>query len=273
MVDRRLWNEIFMVEPQGVVVVIDPQVGGRHGQLRALPLLVKLGLSRYTFTTSWHTFEFVPYEHLVVHKGVEADDLQNMFSIVQFIAQDTEDRSQSDVTKKLLMAQRARTNNPLLIYVLESEQFVLRESTGSKGFIDEYELKRVYGYEHLFFRFCETVGLPVRQLGTRHSLNLMLHRLAWELGNEGLLLRLADLFDYTRLPPTSWAWDLLEDLAAHKNVRRDDRAIAQLLSPWVDSDISKVTSRLLATIQRFDYDPALIRAHRQRLVAQSEKVS
>lgn len=260
-----------MIEPQGIIVVIDPQVGAGYGQLRALALFVELGLNRYTFTTSWHTFEFVPYNHLTVHEGTRANDLQDEFPVVQFIAQDTEDRSQSDATKKLLIAQRARTDNPLLVYVLESEQFMLRQSTGSKGFIDEYELKRVYGYEQLFFHFCQAIGLPARQLGTRHSLNLMLHRLAWELGDEGLLLRLADLFDYTRLPAASWGWDLLERLAAQKRARRDDRAVAQLLHPWIDSDISQVTSRLLATIQRFDYDPTVIRAHRQQLVARSEK--
>lgn len=269
--DAGLWKQTFMMEPLGVVVIIDPQVGASYGQLRALPLFVELGLSKYTFTTSWHTFEFVPYNHRMVHEAVEADDLQKEFPIIQFIGQDTEDRSQSDATKKLLIAQRACADNPLLVYVLESEQFALRQSTGSKGFIDEYELKRVYGYEQVFFRFCDAMGLPARQVSTRHSCNLMLHRLAWELRNEESLLRLADLFDYTRIPPTSWAWDLLERLAAKQSVRRDDRALARLLHPWIDSDISKVTSRLLAALQRFDYDATLIRSHRERLISKDKK--
>lgn len=110
-----------MTEPQGVIVIIDPQVGESRGQLRALPLLVELGLQKYTFATSLNQFQFVPYQHRVVHEGTTADELRPMFPIVQFVAQSTEDRSQSDVTKKLLMAQRPQPDNPLLVYVLESD--------------------------------------------------------------------------------------------------------------------------------------------------------
>lgn len=270
-VNSYLWKRIFMTEPQGVIVIIDPQVGESRGQLRALPLLVELGLQKYTFATSLNQFQFVPYQHCVVHEGTTADELRPMFPIVQFVAQSTEDRSQSDATKKLLMAQRSQPDNPLLVYVLESEQFMLRASTGSKGFIDEYELKRVYSYKKLFFRFCETADLPVKDLGAQYSLNLMLHRLANELGNQDILLRLADVFDYTQLPPTSWAWNLLERLVEQKKVRQDDRGIFHLLGPWIDSDITKVTHRLLATVQRFDYNLARVQEERQRLLAQTEE--
>lgn len=260
-----------MVEPRGINVIIDPRVGDAYGQLRALPLLAELGLHRYTFTTSWHTFEFVPYNHLVVHEDVQAEALQDKFPVVQFIAQATEDRSQSDATKKLMMAQRACAGDPLLIYVLESEEFVLRQSTGSKGFIDEYELKKVYGYKHLFARLCDIIALRTDRIGAQHSLNIKLHQLGQELGGEEIVLRLADLFDFSRLPPTSWAWDLLERLAARRSVRRDDRALARLLHPWIDSDISMITSRLLAELQRFDYDSGRIQAHRECLITQARR--
>lgn len=266
-----VWKRLFGYPPEGIFVVIDPQVGGRRGQLRALPLLVELGLEKYTFTTSWHRFQFVPYEHLVVHEDIEAKDLWNGFPAVQFISQTTEERSPSDVTKKLLMAQQTQAGNPLLVFVLESERFMLRQSTGGKGFVDEYDLKRVYSYESIFHRYCKIVELPTSRLSTGDSLNLMFHRLALEIDAEKLVLRLADLFDYSSLRPTSWAWDLLEQLAAQKSVRRDDRTIARFMRSWIDSDITKVTDHLLAAVQRFDYNPARIKAYRRQMIKQNEE--
>jgi hypothetical protein len=190
--------------------------------------------------------------------------------LVQFIAQSTADRTTSDASRKLLVAQRDEEEDPLLVYVLESERFVLPDSLGTKSFIDEYELTRVYGYEPLFARFCQKVGYPPPVIGADKSLNLMLHHLAWTVGDQTLLTRLADLFDYSRIPPSSWAWDLLQQLANHHDIRKDDRVIHQLLRPWIDSDITRVSSRLLSTLQQFDFNTELIEKERWRIARLGE---
>lgn len=267
-IDVQTWQHIFGYPPRGVFVIIDPQVGEPRGQLRALPLLVELGLVRFTFASGWRKFDLVPYEHLIIHEGKTADDLQGVFPICQFISQDMERASPSDVAKKLLMAHRATGSTDLLVYVLDSEQFMLRDSVGTKSFIDEYVLRRTISYEQLFARYCEHVNRPLTVLSTGLTLNLALHQLAWELEDDALLRRLGDLFDFRRLAPTSWAWDLLERLACVPAIREDESEIARLLRPWIDRDITRVHRRLFDKLQEFNFELTKIQAERRRLLAQ-----
>lgn len=268
MIKEDLWRSIFGLPPQGVFVIIDARLKESYGQLRALPLLRRLGVKTFTFTSTWRGLDIVPYRYRVINEQTQVDGLIDEFPMVQFIAQSTADRSSSDASRKLLMAQRSHSGNPLLVFVLDSEQFMLPDSLGTKTFIDEYELTNVYGYDSLFSRFCQQVGYPPPAMGADKSLNLMLHHLAWTMGDETLLTRLADLFNYSKVPPGSWGWDLLKQLTHQSNIRQNDRMIHKLLRPWIDSDISRVTSRLLSTLQQFNFDPELIEKERQRLVQQ-----
>lgn len=268
MIQEELWLSIFGLPPQGVFVIIDPRLSESYGQLRALPLLRRLGIENFTFTSTWQALDIVPYRYRVINEKVSANDLQGDFPIAQFIAQSTADRSTSDASRKLLMAQRNHPGQPLLVYVLEAERFMLPDSLGTKTFIDEYELTDIYDYESIFTRFCQQVGYPPPAMGTDKSMNLMMHHLAWTMGDQTLLTRLADLFNYSKMPATSWGWDLLKQLTQQSDIRQSDRAIHQLLRPWIDSDISHVCSRLLATLHQFNFDRDLIDKERQRLAQQ-----
>lgn len=265
MVKEDLWRSIFGLSPRGVFIIIDPRLSEPYGQLRALPLLRRLDVKNFTFTSTWRGLEIVPYRYRVINEKVSPDDLANDFPIAQFISQSTADHSISEVTRKLLMAQRSQPDNPLLIYVLESEQFMLPNSLGTKNFVDEYELTNVYAYEAIFSRFCQQVGYPAPIMGADKSLNLMLHHLAWTMGDQNLLTRLADLFNYSKVPPTSWGWDLLKQLAQQTNISQDDQAVYRLLRAWIDSDITRVSSRLTSTLMQFNFDPNLIEKERERL--------
>ena len=267
----QMWEGVFGYPPEGVFVIIDPQVGEPRGQLRALPLLVELGLTRFTFTSSWHRFDLVPYEYTVVHENMGVQDLQSIFPICQFISQDIERASPSDVAKKLLMAHRATGGTGLLLYVLDSERFMLRDSVGTKSFIDEYILKRTIRYERLFARYYEHIGRSLSVLSAELTLNLVLHKLAWELNDDTLLRRLGDLLDFDRLTPTSWAWDLLERLVVVPATREDESEIPRLLHPWIDRDISRVGRRLFDKLQEFNFEPAKVRAERHRLMVRQER--
>lgn len=97
----------------------------------------------------------IPYEYVSILDGKTAADLDGAFPICQFISQAVECASPSDVTKRLLMAQRAKSGIDLLVYVVDSEQFILRESVGTKTLVDEYVLKRTISYERPFARYYE----------------------------------------------------------------------------------------------------------------------
>lgn len=265
------WHALFGYPPEGVFVIIDPQVGEPRGQLRALPLLAALGLPRFTFVSTWRSFELVPYEYTAIHEGKNSDDLDGIFPICQFVSQAVERASPSDVTKKLLMAQRATSGADLLVYVMDSEQFMLRDSVGTKTFVDEYILKRTISYDRLFARYYESLGRSFAVVSTGLTLNLALHQLAWELHDETLLRRLSDLFDFRRLGPESWAWELLERLARIPDVREDESALYGLLRPWVDHDITWIGRRLYDKLQEFNFEPSKIRAERARLAAHRER--
>lgn len=265
MVDADLWHAIFGMPPEGIFVIIDARVGQGYGQLRSLPLLRRLGLENYTFTSNWRGVDLVPFHYWVINEQTSSDDLTNGFPLAQFISQSTADFTTSDASRKLMIAQRGREDNPLLVYVLESERFILPDSLGTKTFVDEYELTKVCGYEMIFVRFCQKAHHPPLAMGTDMSINLMLHHLAWTVGDQILLTRLANLFDYSRIPSTSWAWDLLKKLAQMPDIRSDDRLVYKLLRPWVDSDITRVCSRLLSTLQQFDFNVEIMENERMRI--------
>lgn len=264
LVNSEVWQQVFGYPPEGVFVIVDPQVGEARGQLRALPFLVELGLQRFTFTSSWQTFDLVPFDYCPIHENIAARELTDSFPICQFISQAIELASPSDVARKLLMAQRANGAG-LLVYVIESEQFMLRGSSATKSFIDEYVLKRTFSYQRLFTRYCGHLGHSLTTLSADLTLNLAFHRLAWELQEEALLRRLGDLFDFRRLPPSSWGWDLLERLAGITEIREDEGAIPRLLHGWVDHDITRIGRRLFDKLQEFNFELAKIQAEQQRL--------
>lgn len=266
----QLWSSVFGYRPEGVFVIIDPQVGQPYGQLRALPLLVKLGLTRFTFASGWRKFDLVPFEYMVINEETPEERLVGAFPICQFISQSMEDASPNDVAKRLLMAHRAAGGKGLLVYVLDSERFMSRDSVRTKTFIDEYILKRTMDYESLFVRYCKLLVCSYEILGTGLTLNLALHRLAWEIGDAVLLRRLGDLFDYSRLSSTSWAWDLLERLVRQPTIREDEREISRLLHAWIDHDITRVGRRLFDKLQEFNFELAKIQAERRRLSEQGE---
>jgi hypothetical protein len=265
MLNESLWLSIFGLPPTGVYVIIDSRLSESYGQLRALPLLRRLGIENFTFTSSWRGLDIVPYRYRIINEAVSVQDLVDDFPIVQFISQQTADRSNSEVSRKLLMAEHDHLEQTLLVFVLENQEFMLPGSLGTKSFIDEYELMNIYSYEAIFARFCQQKGYPNPALGSDKSLNLMFHHMAWTIGDQTLLTRLADLFNYSKLPASSWGWDLLEQLTLQRGIRDDDRTIHNLLRPWVDSDISRVSSRLLNTLQQFNFDRDLIQKERARL--------
>lgn len=264
VVNLEAWQQVFGYPPEGVFVIVDPQVGESRGQLRALPLLVEMGLQRFTFASGWRTFDLVPFDYLPIHENISARELTSSFPICQFVSQTIELSSPSDVARKLLMAQKTNGTG-LLVYVIDSEQFMLRGSLATKSFIDEYVLKRTFSYQRLFTRYYGYLGHSLTTLSADLTLNLAFHRLAWELQEETLLRRLGDLFDFGRLPPSSWGWDLLERLAGVTEIREDEGVIPRLLHAWVDRDITRIGRRLFDKLQEFNFELTKIQAERQRL--------
>jgi hypothetical protein len=90
MVNETLWQAIFGRSPQGVFIIIDPRLRESYGQLRALPLVRRLGLETFTFTTSWRGFDLAPFRYRVINQHTSTDELAPELPIAQFIAQSTD---------------------------------------------------------------------------------------------------------------------------------------------------------------------------------------
>lgn len=259
------WQRVVGCSPQGIVVIIDPQVGNSFGQLRALPLLRELGLEIFTFASGWRGLPMVDYKYKVIHAGTAPNNIVDALPICQFVSQEIELASESEATKKLLMAYQQRSDEPLLVYVIDSEKFILRTSVGSKSFVDEYEIQHVIAYPRLFARYSAELGYPVPAVGAGVSLNLALHRLAWERDRDEHVRRLGDLFDVSLLSPESRLWDWLEYLVVLPGVEDSDQPLVAALRSWIDTDITRVSRRLMELLQRFNFTLDKIRAERERL--------
>lgn len=117
-----LWESVFGLPPEGVVVIIDPQVRQDWGQLRSLSLLVELGLTRFTYTTNWRGLDLVPHEFVLVSAETSPASLTGLAPICQIVSQGTEDASPGRAARKLLQAFRAAPSQGPLVYVLDSLQ-------------------------------------------------------------------------------------------------------------------------------------------------------
>lgn len=258
-----LWRSVFGLPPEGVVVIIDPQVRQGAGQLRSLPLLVELGLTRFTYTTSWRGIDLVPHEFVLVSDDTSPARLEGLTPICQIVSQAIEDESPGRAARKLLQAFLATPGQGPLVYVLDSERFALNDSVVAKSFIEEFEIATCYPYDRIFERYLESVGETGLRVSADRSMNLLLHRMLRVRG--GSVQKLRELFDLQGLSADSLAWDVIEQCARLPNVRRDDMVVHRALRPWVETDISRVATTILETLQTFDYDPSRLRAQREFL--------
>jgi hypothetical protein len=258
-----LWEQIFGLPPKGMIVIIDPQVRQGGGQLRSLPLLVELGLTRFTYTTNWRGLDLVPHEFVLVGADTSPTSLVGLAPMCQIVSQAIEDESPGRAARKLLQAFRVAAGRGPLVYVLDSERFALSDSVVAKSFIEEFEIATCYHYPRIFERYLEHVGETEVRLSADRSMNLLLHRMLRARG--GSIQKLRELFELRSLTADSLAWDVIEQCTHLPNVRRDDMVVHRALRPWVETDISRVATTILETLQAFDYDPSRLRAQRDHL--------
>lgn len=261
--NTRLWETVFGLPPEGVVVIIDPQVRQTAGQLRALPLLAELGLTRFTYTTNWRGIDLVPHEFVLISADTAPAELVGLAPICQIVSQAIEDESPGRAARKLLQAFCSTPGQGLLVYVLDSERFALSDSVVAKSFIEEFEIATCYPYDRVFERYLESLGETDLRMSADRSMNLLLHRMLRARG--GSVQKLRELFEVQGLSAESIMWAVIEQCARLPNVRRDDMVVHRALRPWVETDISRVATTILETLQTFDYDPTRLHAHREFL--------
>lgn len=266
MINQTLWQAVFGREPAGIFVIVDPQVRQSYGQLRSLPLLLELGIERFTFISAWNTFPLVPYEYVLVNEDTSYVEMIEVFPVCQIVSQEIEDNSPAKVSKKLLMAHTDAGGDPLLVYVFDSDLFSLYDSSAPKSFVEEYEIPNRYAYDKVFASYLEAREGDTGPISMAKTLNLVLYQMARGLYlSTGLEQRkVRDLFDFDRLLPESPAWDLLEKLIPGDRQSRDDDYIHGQLRPWIDSDITATSRRILEMLQRHGYDVEKMQLRRRR---------
>lgn len=260
------WEKVFGKPKRGIWVIIDSQLAKSYGQLRSLPLVRKLGIEKFTFVNNWkRSFSLTPFEFVLVHQDTQPEELISHFPICQLVSQKIEQNSLSDVTQKLLMAYKGRADNALLVFVLDSQSFQLKGSTGTKSFIDEYKIKNVVSYPGLFQRCCTLLGHTDPIIRGERSFNLVLHEIGWRSENLGRIDRLSELIERSMNDPESPVWDWLLHFMKMKNVVEDDNVLREQLHPWIDTDITSFLRKIMDVLQRFNFDPQKLLYERDRL--------
>ncbi len=205
-IDADTWQRLFGRPPHGVFVIVDEQVGKSHGQLRSLPLLRALGLTRFTFANGWRGFELVPYEWYRLAVDSDWEGIDGLVPICQVISQEMEDRSPGDIAYALLQAYRRAGPESLLVYVVDSARFSRARDPQARSFVDEHELPMPIEYERLAERFVRMRQIAVGQ--PLISFNIAWHGLAAFRRAEGPARHLAELLDFTNHIAASPLWDL-----------------------------------------------------------------
>ncbi|MCW4005300.1 MAG: hypothetical protein NWF04_01680 [Candidatus Bathyarchaeota archaeon] len=247
---------------QMVCVIVDPQVGRinvtqEHGQLRALPLLVEMGIQNFTFVNTWKNWDLLTYNYLKIGDLPITDSFS---SLVQFINQETELISGLNTTERLL-------NNALsnkegnLILVIDSPSFYLKNNQDGKPMIEDWGLSNsCFEFNVLFADYLESLGIDDPPIPLNQTCNLVFHQMAKlyrdAQGEEPQ--RLSTIFDYENMPVESYGWHILKSLATREAQLECDKYIYKCLRPWLESDVTKVVNNILDALQRCNFDPAKV---------------
>jgi hypothetical protein len=269
----------FVGTRDSFLVLPDPQLAktGSHAraQLRSLPLLAEFGLSRVAHPGVYdHGLRLVEYD-LLASESLRENGIGNVeFPLVHYVSQaqltgelrDTDRRlDDQQVVRRLL---RARPEGVPYVLVTDTNAPTMPRLTKKPGksFVDEFECT-VADYKSLlkrYLRYNLDSDLPVS-----HTQNLYFHQLS--AFNEAAGVggaTIPELFDYTRLPPDSPAWEPLYYL-----IREDvenvldaySERIREALRSWIErGPAQEVANRMLDALERVEFEEARLDDYRYR---------
>jgi len=252
-------------------VIVDEVVGApdnrpERAQLRALPMILELGIRKFTFVDTWFRYKLVDFEYWKF--GTESVDV-GANSLCQFISQDVEFHSDFEITKHLLN-KTLGTKGSMLVLVLDSAKFCLKDNQDEKPMIEDWDLTALtFEYEKLFPKYLKLVGIDDPPIPLTETRNMVFHRMA-KLHSDTLgrrPRRLAELFEYEVIPSQSYAWEILKSFANKTAQMEFHPYIHQCLRSWVEKDITRIAEQMLETLQRCQFDPRKV----EKLRADREK--
>lgn len=258
-VDAGAWQRLFGRPPRGVLVLVDEQVGESHGQLRALPLLRALGVTRFTFADGWRGLDLAPFEWRYVGRDSRVDDLVGALPVCQFVSQRIEDASDGDAAYKLLRAHERAGPDALLIYVVDTPAFTCRRDPGGKSFVDEHQLATPRAYRPLAERFAHAHGLGAGE--AMRSYNLLWQGLSRFVSGGVAVRRLEDVLSLLHHGAGSPIVPLYEHLCDLAGPEADADAVRRGLRSWIDRDITRVLDEVVLSLRRVGFRSGQVRAH------------
>lgn len=242
------WNTVVGLPPQGLHIVIDEQVGEGRGGLRSVAMLADLGLHSFTYVSGWHRqFTPVDYEYVLLRPNSGEEELRSRGQLVQVVTQETENYSPHGFIADLVLTALVESPPPLLVLVIDTQDFKLRGTTDGKSMIENFGLRQkgvgIHSYSTLYHRYRQLV-FPDSPLSNGLTMNPWFHRLASELKRAGWtrLGSLTDLFRFTDrgFPLTPSIMRLLDHLLndadrAEQLEHDGPEYVRKELKPWMEA--------------------------------------
>ncbi|WP_281195512.1 hypothetical protein [Halorubrum sp. F4] len=260
-------------------MIKDPQLAKTgtqaRAQLRSLPFLREFGLQRVAHPAIYDNgLRLVNYD-LVSNEDLREDGVSDVeFPLTHYVSQDMltgdlqdEDRKfdDQDVVRRLL---RSRPTDETYVLVTDTSSPMMPRHTKKPGksFIDEFECS-VADYKGLLKRFLQYNLDSALSLSTTQ--NLYFHQLSDFHQKTGLEAdSIPALFDYTRIPADSPAWDPLYYLI-REDVEQvlDDYSerIRAALRSWTERGPTQdIANRMLDMLERVDFEEERLDNYRYR---------
>lgn len=269
----------FIGTRDSFLVIRDPQLSktGSHAraQLRSLPFLAQFGLRHVAHPGIYDNgLRLVDYD-LVANETLRENGIDDVeFPLVHYVSQEMltgelqdEGRTfdEQDVVRRLL---RARPTDATYVLFTDTSTPKMPRLTKKpdKSFIDEFECS-VVDYKGLLKRHLQynlDSGLPLST-----TQNLYFHQVSAHHNRADLEAgSIPDLFDYTRIPADSPAWDPLYYLIGEDidRVLEDySERIREALRSWTErGPTQKVANSMLDMLERVDFEEDRLDNYRYR---------
>jgi len=269
----------FIGTRDSFLVIRDPQLAKTgsqaRAQLRSLPLLAEFGLGQVCHPGIYDNgLRFVDYD-LLPNEDLRANGVDSVeFPLVHYVSQEMltgelQDEESvyddQDVVRRLL---RERPDGVPYVLVTDTSSPRMPRHTQKPGksFVDEFECT-VSEYKGLLKRYLQQnldSDLPLSS-----TQNLYFHQISSYHKQAGLKAgTIPDLFDYTKIPADSPAWDPLYYL-----IREDvdqvlddySERIREALRSWTErGPTQKIANSMLDMLERVDFEEDRLDSYRIR---------
>jgi len=274
-----------------VIHIIDPLTSGNEkgygmGYLRSLPLLLKYGVTQFTFPQGWltasstETFDAVVEEHderrfrytaipdlqfdyILIDTDRRAETLE-FDHLCQVTSQHLEDTQTSSTTHKIMEAYKKNNIGELFI-LTDSDDFKMQGTVTQKPMAEDIDRISQLDYTDLAQQYINENFEKLR-LSLGETCNIWLHHAAAEYEDvmESEPTQIRDLFEFDILKPGIRTWDVLEFLASDI-AKEDPDHIEAVTRPWVESDNSVIETYIRNALQEFDYDREKVQEYRENV--------